>query len=266
MTPPVCYLCAKRIIGQPSTADHTVPKALLEGQPPKMRGYEYGGHLPTHKKCNNEFGPETYVLRALELLDALHNPDCAIKFRHKADPSVPLMALNSACLPNFAKRDLKYFKIMDRRTHGPAAARPSVAALRRSEPVDPFKSALDTALAVLFKSAAALVIRKKTKLVPSAWQVMAVPYVGDASAVDFDEILGSSKPFSPKVKAWVGLLVTGDALAVYRTQRVLVYFFFRFSNSLDGWRHMRGQFVGHPRLRFDGTSVLEVLHSGWKRV
>jgi hypothetical protein len=265
MTHSVCYLCGKRTAAQAQTGDHIVPKTLLEGQPPKVRGFEYGGQLPTHKKCNNEFGPESYAQRALELLDALHNSDCTIKFRHEDDPEIPLMALNSACLPNFTKRDLKYFKIMDRQAHGSSAARPSVEALRLIEPVDPFKAALDTALAVLFKSAAALVIRK-TKLVPRMWHVMAVPYVGDASAVDFDELLGPTKPFGPKVKAWVGLLVTGDALVVYRTHRVLVYFFFRLSRSLEGWRHMRGQFIGQPRLRFDGASVNEVLRSGWKRV
>jgi hypothetical protein len=189
MTHSVCYLCGKRTAAQAQTGDHIVPKTLLEGQPPKVRGFEYGGQLPTHKKCNNEFGPESYAQRALELLDALHNSDCTIKFRHEDDPEIPLMALNSACLPNFTKRDLKYFKIMDRQAHGSSAARPSVEALRLIEPVDPFKAALDTALAVLFKSAAALVIRK-TKLVPRMWHVMAVPYVGDASAVDFDELLG----------------------------------------------------------------------------
>jgi 5-methylcytosine-specific restriction endonuclease McrA len=76
MAPAVCYLCGKPIAAQPQTGDHVVPKTLLEGQPPKMRGFEYAGLLPAHKKCNNEFGPESYTQRALELLDALHSPEC----------------------------------------------------------------------------------------------------------------------------------------------------------------------------------------------
>lgn len=259
--PPVCYLCGKPVVVR--SRDHAVPKTLLEGQPPKMRGFEYGGFLPTHKTCNNEFGPETYAQRSLELIDALHNPDCTRTFRHTEDPTVRLMALNSECLPNFNRRDLRYFKIADCRQH---RTLPSVGGLRSAEAVDPFKLALYAALAVLLKSAAALAIRRKIKAVPDAWQVMAVPYVGDAAQIDFDELFGSTRPFSPSVKVWMGVLVTGDVLVVYRTSRVLVYFFFRFSSSMEGWRHMRGQFVGKPRLRFDGRSIRDVLHNGWKPV
>ena len=265
MQPVICYLCGKTVEPGMQSADHVVPKQLLEGHPPKSQGFLYGGTLPTHRKCNNEFGPETYGQRSLELIEALHNPKCTIVTRHSNDPKIKLMAINSACLPNFGKRELLYFKMLDRRGHAENSI-PEVDALRGANPVDPFKDSLFTGLAVLLKSAAAIAISRKIGAVPPSWQVMAVPYVGDADSFDFDDIFGKTKPSSPQVKIWSGTLVTDDVFVVYRATSVLVYFFFRLSKTMEGWRHMRSQFIGKPRLRFDGACINEVLVRGWKQV
>jgi hypothetical protein len=261
----VCYLCGKKIAARSSSRDHAVPKQLLEGQPPKVRGFDYAGVLPTHKKCNNEFGPESYGQRALELLAVLHDPACTKTYRHLDDSAIRLMALNSSCLPNFTSRELKYFKIIDRRTHG-AKPTPAASTFRSAQAVDPFSDALYTALAVLLKSAAALVVQRKLRSVPDHWQVLAVPYVGAADSIDFDDLFGTTKPFGKKVKVWLGRLVTDDILVVYRAGAVVVYFLFRFSATMEGWRRMRNRCIGATRLRFDGTSINEILRSGWKRV
>jgi hypothetical protein len=265
MTLERCYLCGRALRRSKRSSDHAVPRVLLDGQPPKVRGFDYGGLLPTHKTCNNRFGPETYAQRALELISALHDPNCVHTFRHRDEPGVRLMALNAACLPNFDARARRYFRIMDRSGH-PARPVPRLAELSDRTPVDPYKQSLHTALAVLLKSAAALLIRKRLRALPGAWQVMAVPFVGEAHAVDFDDLLGPTRPFSKHVKAWCGIFTTGDALVIYRARGVLVYFFFRFSAQMEGWRHMRGQFVDYPRLRFDGNCIRDVLSHGWKRV
>ncbi len=262
---PLCYLCGKRIAARRQSDDHVVPRVLLEGQPPKAKGQDYGGVLPSHVRCNNEFGPESYATRALELIDALHRPECAKAFTHPKDPSISLMAISSDCLKNFRPSDLRYFKIDDRSAHRSTAI-PPASEFVNAQNVNPYRQSLFVALAVLLKSAAALLIKRKLPNVPSTWQVMAVPFVGDAGSVDFDDLFGKTMPFSAKVNVWAGILTTDDALVIYRADRVLVYFFFKFSRRHDGWRRMRSQFVEQDRLRFDGGCIRDVLHSGWKRV
>jgi hypothetical protein len=262
--PVVCYLCSKAIAAA-SSRDHVVPKQLRDGQAPKVRGFEHGGYLPTHKKCNNEFGLEAFGQRALELLDVLHRDDCFFDYRHPNDSSIRLMALRADCLPNFGRREMRYFRISDRRKL-PTPPTPAASELKRAPPLNPRKHALDVALAVLLKSAAALAIKKRLHAIPQSWQVMAVPYVGDAHAIDLDSLFGQTKPLGPRVKVWAAPLVTGDVLVAYRASSVLVLFFFRFSRSLEGWRHMRGQFLSKPRLRFDGSCISDVLRSGWKQL
>jgi hypothetical protein len=162
-------------------------------------------------------------------------------------------------------RELRYFKIIDRRTHS-GSPTPAASTFRSAAAVDRFSDALHTALAALLKSAAALVVQRKLRSVPDHWQVLAVPYVGAADSIDFDGLFGTTRPFGKKGKVWLGRLVTDDILVVYRAGAVLVYFFFRFSTTMDGWRRMRNCCIGATRLRFDGVSINEVLLTGWKRI
>ena len=48
-----CYLCGELIQETDESADHVVPKALLERTQPKVKGFAYAGILPTHSRCNN---------------------------------------------------------------------------------------------------------------------------------------------------------------------------------------------------------------------
>jgi hypothetical protein len=261
----ICYLCGKTIASSSSSQDHVVPRLLLGNVQPKRMGFDYGGALPTHKKCNNEFGPEVYGQRALELITVLHKPGCFVHYRHAADPSIRLMALNSACLPNFTKRDLQFFKIIDA-TLRETGAHPSLAEIAAAKAVNPKRDALFTALTVLCKSAAALLVSRKLHLVPAQWHILAVPYVGDADAIDLDELFGDTKPFGRNVKVWLARLATDDFLVGYRASDVVVFFLFRFSPTLDAWRKMRNRFRHATRLRFTGSSLKELLHRGWDQI
>jgi hypothetical protein len=265
MSAPVCYLCGKSIAASASSKDHAVPKQLLSGAPPKVKGFDYGGHLPTHKRCNNEFGPEAYGQRALELIEVLNNPECVFKYRHRDDPSISLMAVNAACLKNFTRRDLKFFKIIDRQNEK-LAPYPPVEVLAGAKALNPKREALFTALTILAKSAAALLVSRKLHSVPTQWHVLAIPYVGEADSVDLDELFGRTKPFGKQVKVWVARLETEDFLVGYRAGAVIVFFLFRFSPTLEAWRRMRNRFAKATRLTFSGSSLNELLHGGWKQV
>lgn len=91
-------MCGSSLSNAGSSADHVIPKTLIARTQPKAKGFDYAGTLPTHASCNNEFGPETYAAKALELLEALHNPEFFFEYRHPKEPSALMMAVNSAAL------------------------------------------------------------------------------------------------------------------------------------------------------------------------
>lgn len=87
------------------------------------------------------------------------------------------MAIKSTCLPGFTRRDLAFFKIIDARPPSKAAMH-DPELLRDKQPVEPKRLALSTALAVLTRSAAALLVSRKMLAAPQRWDVLAVPSPG----------------------------------------------------------------------------------------
>lgn len=261
----ICYLCGAPLEEVTRSKDHVVPKTLLARSQPKVKDYDYAGVLPTHPKCNNEFGPENYARKALDLIAGLHNPECCFEYRHPADKSIWMMALNTAYLPNFTKRDLQFFKIIDARQLSKQELS-SLSLLEGYKAVNPKRDALFAALAVLTKSAAALLVSRKLKTVPSHWEVMAVPFVGETKTIDFDDLFGQTQPFGISLKIWLGHLETGDFLAIYRTKHVIVFFLFQFEPTKVAWNRMATRFTNATKLRFSGDRLTELINYTWKQI
>jgi hypothetical protein len=257
-----CYLCGVPIAINEMSGDHVIPKTLIERRQPRVKGFDYAGKLPSHQACNNRFGPEVYVDKALALLAALYDQSCSFEYRHPENPALTMLALNSACLPDFARRDLVYFKIIDARPLATAEMH-DLKLLEHRQPVNPKRHALETALAVLTKSAAALLLSRKLRAIPNHWQVLAVPYVAHHVAPDFDDILGKTEPFDIGVKVWVGYLETDDFLVVYRVKRVIVHFLFQFSTSAEAYDRMLSQFDDGNRFLFRGGRLMELIDYRW---
>lgn len=259
-----CYLCGEALGADIKSADHVVPKGLLTRSQPKVKGFDYAGTLPTHPRCNNEFGPEGYASKALDLLEALHNPECFFEYSHPKVPNARMMAINAGLLPSFSQRDLKFFRMIDGRPlsiqdmHDPAL-------LTENAPINPRKQALFAALSVLTKSAAALIVSRKLRRVPSQWDVLALPFVG-VGGHDFDDLFGRTEPFDVGLKIWLGELETNDFLCIYRAKKVLVFFLFRFSASPAAWDRMLTRFPSATKLRFHGSRLLDVIGYEWERV
>lgn len=265
MTLSVCYLC-RAFLGEVGISDdHVIPKTLLTRTQPKVKGFDYAGALPTHTKCNNEFGPETYANKALDLIAARNRSECCHEYRHPADTSIWMMALNSACLPSFTKKDLQYFKIFD--THAKTDNEISdLSLLEGMHAVNPKRDSLFAALAVLTKSAAALLVSRKLKAIPTQWEVLAIPYISDSDEMDFDDLFGQTQPFDVELKAWVGELETDDFLVIYRAKHVVVFFLFRFSATRAAWNRMLSRCPDATRLCFFGTQLKQVINYAWKQV
>ena len=65
----VCYLCGESVDDGVGSGDHVIPRALLGDKPPKVNGFNYGGRVRAHLECNNRFGDETHVRKALQLFE-----------------------------------------------------------------------------------------------------------------------------------------------------------------------------------------------------
>lgn len=192
----VCYLCGKEINeGEVNSDDHAVPQQLITRQQPKVKGFDYGGFLPTHDKCNNEFSPETYCQKALKLISVLYEPECVAKLQHKKDSSVVMLAINSDCLKDFNHGDRTFFKFIDVRDKSIDDFSAPEFFLGRPK-AHPLRDALFTVLAVLTKSATALLIARHLMTPPCRWRVLAIPYTGATEETDFDESLGTRSPLT----------------------------------------------------------------------
>lgn len=260
----ICYLCGKPIATDASD-DHVVPKQLLKRVQPKAKGFDYAGVLPSHPACNNEFGPERISQKALALIRVLHDESCFLKRQHRDDPKITILALNSDCLREFTKRDLVFFNFIDVRDKEYAEFS-SPAFFQNQQKTSALQQALFIALAVLTKSAAAVLVSRHLKTVPPQWRVVGVPYFGKDNAVDFDELLGDTKPFDTGLKIWIRPMEKGDWIAIYKVGDVVLYLLFWFSGDSSHLDGIARVFSDADRFLFEGSQLMDLVGYHWKKV
>jgi hypothetical protein len=260
-----CYLCGKQVAPNATSGDHVVPRHLLERRQPKVRGFDYAGVLPSHADCNNRFGSERVNQKALTLIRVLHDDDCVLKRQHRDNPDIVVLALNSSCLPNFTKRDLAFFQFTDVREkeHGEWS---NPAFFQDKPKTNALKQALYIALAVLTKSAAALLVARHLQTVPSSWRVVAIPYFGKDNVIDFDKLLGDTKPFDVGLKVWIRQMEKGDWFAIYKARDVVLYLLFWFSGDRDHIEGIARIFSDADRLLFEGNNLMDLVGYEWRKV
>lgn len=256
-----CYLCGLPIDAAPATGDHVVPKLLIARKQPKVKGFDYGGVLPAHPECNNHFGPEGYCAKALELMAILHDTSC-----WSADPSIEVLTIKSECLKTFTRRDLEFFKFIDMRGRDSSEIS-SPSFFSDKTKTNPTQNALFIALAVLTKSAGALLISRHLRGLPPRWRVLAIPYSGATEADDFDidALIGGTKPFDIGVKVWIHPSEEGNWSVIYRAHNLLVFFLFTFTESGAEWGVMVERFTGRG-LSFSGNRLTELIDYTWQKV
>lgn len=260
----ICYLCGKEIKeGDANSGDHVIPKLLITRNQPKAKGFDYGRILPTHEKCNNEFGPEDYCIKALKLIAVLDDTNCVSLFSLGDNPD--LMGINSDCLKDFTQKDLEFFKLIDVRQNL-ITDFSAPAFFFEKHKTNPKRDALFTALAVLTKSTAALLVKRKLSAVPKRWRVLAIPYAGADEATDFDDIFEKTRPFDVGVKVWLHPFNSGDWFALYRAQNMLVFFLFEFSGKATIWNRMIEQFKDAECLSFEDDHLNGLIDYQWKNV
>lgn len=229
----ICYLCGKEIGKGVASKDHVVPRQFIRRKQPKMRGFDYTGVLPTHEECNNKFGAESERMcqKSLQLIDALSNPECYVRLQHRDKREIEIMGFDADCLPGFTESDREFFRFIDVRST-------SIEELRDTEfykgkrKTNLHKQILNIALSVLAKSAAAVLVKRFDTSPRTWWRILCIPYHGVSPTVDFDGLLGKTKPFEVGVKLWIRPYNNKDWFGIYKNQGALVYVFFGFRAKL----------------------------------
>jgi hypothetical protein len=261
-----CYLCRQPIAPDVISGDHVVPKQFIRRAKPKDKDFDYAGVLPSHDKCNNEFGPERMSQKALLLLSALHaGEDCVMLRQHRDNPDIKLLALNSKYLPGFTHQDVEFFKLIDVRDKQYTEwSTPTFFSDKQK--TDPFEKPLHVALSVLTKSAAALLVSRYLGEIPVRWRVVAVPYFDESNSVDFDELLGNTKPFDIGLKVWIRPMEEGDWFAIYKAHETLLYLLFWFSGDPNQMEVIKHIFSDADRFLFEGEKIMDLVSQEWRKV
>lgn len=258
-----CYLCGEPL-GDDRSRDHAVPKALIERSQPIAKGFEFGGFVPTHRDCNNQFGPETYAARAMELLSAIGNEDREYVAHPPGAPGIAFRALNAESLGKFTPRDLKYFEIIDF-TDQKIDALKDPEYFKDKPPSRGIERARHVAASVLTKSVAALAMRTSLVRVPPYWRVHFAPFQERTGRLDLDNILKGGRQFDIGVKAWVKTVDTDEILAAYRYQEMVCFLLIGFAPVASGaLRTFLNNFGDTDVLVFEGPRLVDMLTKGWR--
>lgn len=260
----ICYLCGTPIAVDDTSKDHVIPKQFTKRKQPKAKGYDYAGSLPSHKSCNNQFGPEVYTQKALMLLEVLYEENCFSVHQHRDHPEITILALNADRFSEFTRRERQFFKITDVREL-PYKDWSDPEFFSDKKKSDPHKDSLFVALSVLAKSAAALLIARRLKSIPSCWHIITIPFIG-ARDVDFDVILGKKKPFEDNVKIWIHPLGNNDWFVIYKVENVLFWFLFWFSGNGAALEQILQNFGDAERLCFEGKQLTQLIGYEWKKI
>jgi len=262
----ICYLCGKDIPDDEKiSSDHVVPKLLIDREQPRVKGYDYGGFLPTHDICNNSFGPESYCRVALKILSKLYDPECISKHQHKQHSNLLLMTLNSECFDEFSEKELFFFKIRDVRNNSCSEIK-DPEFIQQTQPVNIEAKVLFTSLAVITKSAAALLIKRHLKKVPTTWKVLSIPYHGITDELNFDTILGEAKPFDIDVKVYINDMKSDLYLVVYIAYGVMFYLFFQIDGGRRKLKDIAMKFNDADPYFFKGKFINDLLSCKWRKI
>lgn len=260
----ICYLCGKEIIESDDSEDHAFPKTLLKREHPKAKEYDYGGKLPTHETCNNTFGPERFARKAIELLQILNNPDSYSTFQNVKHPDIEIMGIDSTFLSALSMQEREFFKINDVRNEK-YSDWTDPETIRRHEKINPFMIPWNTALSVLAKSAAAILV-KRYNIAPenTPWRILAILNYTKDENIDLSKQFGKVKPFDEGIELYIKIFEKSrDYFVVFRYESLIVYLFFALEPGYKNIKRIKNIFSGQNLLLFEKDTLLELKDFKW---
>lgn len=260
-----CYLCGQLIDGATSSRDHVIPRTLRGKEPPKVKGIDYGGVLPTHPECNNRFGDEKHVGKALQLLGALYDSNTTLVRPARGSRNGRVLALNEEKLTGFGSRDFRFFGIHDARND-------SVTGFDDPEyctdkPRMSFKkTVICTILSVLAKSAAGLLVSRNPTDLPTKWTIVCVPYVGDMTTTDLSPFFGENRRFAKHIRVWTKRFETSSWVSIYATSSATVLLFFLMDDDCNLVTRIPERLPLEECFEFRGESLMDLVGHDWPSI
>ena len=123
-----------------------------------------------------------------------------------------------------------------------------------------------TSLSVLAKSAAALLVNRHLAVLPESWDIVCVWRAGDATEADLSPVFGETRPFAPDVRVWTKAFESCSWVSVYITRTAMACFFFLIDDDRKLVEGIRERFPDEPCLRFQGTSLMDLVGHDWPAV
>lgn len=259
----ICFLCGEALDGN-SDVDHVVQRQFIKGQP-KQRGLDYTGTIEVHESCNDKFGDKSSNLesicpKALQLLKLCFNEKYLFR-QKKDDPKFKIIAFTEGDLKGFTKSDFDFFEFRDvRNLSYSEITNPDF--YKYKAPLDPLKKPVNISLSVLAKSAAALLFKRYSFYPLEKWNIFATSFLGDPS-IDYDLVLGETKPFYPGVKAWVKEYRNGDLFCTYKLDVFHVYFIFTKTEHLSNVDELKIIFPNNDIVFFRSKKLLDMVGYDW---
>lgn len=259
----ICFLCGETLDGNLDN-DHIVQQQFVKGQP-KQKGLDYTGTIEVHESCNKEFGnqssnAEAICPKALQLLKLLFHQKYLLR-QKKGEPELRIMAITENDLNGFSNSDLEYFGLIDGRKL-PYSEITNSAFFKDKQQIDPFKKPVNVALTVLAKSAAALLFKRHSFYPLDSWNIFAISFLGDP-VIDYDPILGETKPFYPGVKAWIKQYENGDWFCAYKLNELNVYFIFPKSEDLSNINDLKQILPEYDIMFFQSKKLTDMVGYEW---
>lgn len=226
----LCYLCGKAMDpGQPVTGDHVVPVVFLGKKQPKRPGFDYAGRMPTHQECNNHFSDETYFKQAVHLLELAQSRQMHDPLQISGHASITVLPVTPDQVPRFAGREFRRFGFIDTRAVELQSLKDPAFYADKTR-VNLLKTAVQAAIAVKAKSAAALLVKRALREIPTFWRIYASPFEVEGSP-DLSRYFGSIKPFGPNTRASMRQLRSDEWLVVYQHKSFLTFLLFVFHDA-----------------------------------
>lgn len=255
----ICYLCRNKIVNESPSKDHTIPSLFIKRSQPKVKGFDYGGELPTHAKCNNKFGPEKMCSKALQVLGAYKNQI----YTNSQDPTISIQLFKKKELISFSKEDFKFFGLIDTTNYNYKDWAHNLGFFKDKKKIIPLEKPLNIALSVLTKSATALLVKRFNVSPKSYWNVLCIPYQTPDS-VDLDSIFGNTKPFEIDVKVWIKKLDNNaDYIICYKNQKVILIIIFSFSQDEKYSKYCTDTFQNAEKLLFKSSKLIDLVNYNW---
>lgn len=256
---PICYLCGKEIINEIPTDDHVISKQFITREQPKVKGFDYGGKVPTHHDCNTRFGPEKMCSKALQVLGAYKNQI----YTNSQDPSISIQPFKKEELDSFSKEDFEFFGLIDLTSYNYEDWAHNLEFFKDKKKIIPLEKPLNIAISVLVKNAGALLVKRFNVSPQSYWNVLCMPYQAP-NFFDLDSIFGNTQPFENGVKVWIKKLDNNtDYIACYKNQKVSLIIVFSFSQDEKYSRYCIATFQDAEKLLFKSTRLMDLVNYNW---